>query len=139
MKKLIGLLFCLLLCGTTIAQTLYIYGGKDHDVYLGKFNGSKYDTESIWNSNGKYGSKYNANSIWNTNGTYGGKFSQYSPWNSNASYPPVLKDERGKEYGYLTADKYKVEHRYREQVECMVDNHERIAKDPGKWYEVIMN
>ena len=41
---------------------LYIWGGEDQDVYLGKLNGSKYDSESIWNKYGKYGNKYNSNS-----------------------------------------------------------------------------
>ena len=34
---------------------LMIYGGKEHNEYLGKINASKYDSESIWNQYGKYG------------------------------------------------------------------------------------
>lgn len=138
MKKLLLTFISLQFVLIAFSQTLYIYGGKDHDIYLGKFNASKYDSESIWNNSGTYGNKYNSKSIWNMNSTYGDKYSQYSPWNNNASNPPILKDERGKEYGCLSANKYKVEYRYREIVQCMVDNYERIAKDPAKWYEVIM-
>ena len=48
--------------------TLYMYGGKDGEVYLGKLNANEYDPESIWNEYGKYGNKYNSNSIWNEYG-----------------------------------------------------------------------
>ena len=42
-----------------------IFGNDDYDVYLGKLNASKYDSESIWNEYGSYGSSYSSNSIWN--------------------------------------------------------------------------
>ena len=70
------------------SQTLYIYGGEDHDVFLGKLNASKYDSKSIWNEYGTYGSAY----------------SSYSPFNSYASYPPVIVDEEGNFYGYFTVN-----------------------------------
>jgi hypothetical protein len=89
------------------SQTLYIYGGEDHDVFLGKLNASKYDSKSIWNEYGTYGSEYNTNSIWNEYGTYGSEYSSYSPFNSYASYPPVIVDEEGNFYGYFTVNKYK--------------------------------
>lgn len=31
---------------TWIVQSLYIFGGKDYDVYLGKLNANKYDSDS---------------------------------------------------------------------------------------------
>ena len=46
-------------------QTLMIFGGDDHDVYLGKLNASEYDSESIWNEYGSYGNSYSSTSIWN--------------------------------------------------------------------------
>ena len=92
----------LLLCMVSLqAQTLLIYGGSDHDVFLGKLNADCYDSESIWNEYGTYGSKYSSKSIWNEYGTYGSEYSSYSPWNEYASTPPVVVDSRGNFYGYL--------------------------------------
>ena len=83
------------------ANALHIWG-SDHDVFLGCLNSNKYDSKSIWNEYGTYGSKYNSKSIWNEYGTYGSSYSAYSPWNDYASYPPVIVDEEGNFYGYLT-------------------------------------
>lgn len=50
MKRIVCLIaFFLFVTHYALAQVLYIYGGKDHDVYLGKLNASEYDSESIWN------------------------------------------------------------------------------------------
>lgn len=59
----------MLLCMVSLqAQTLLIYGGSDHDVFLGKLNADCYDSESIWNEYGTYGSKYSSKSIWTNTG-----------------------------------------------------------------------
>ena len=108
MKRILFFIVCCIFSMHCIfSQTLYIYGGEDHDVFLGKLNASKYDSKSIWNEYGTYGSEYNANSIWNEYGTYGSAYSSYSPFNSYASYPPVIVDEEGNFYGYFTVNKYK--------------------------------
>lgn len=60
-------------------QTLHLYGGPNHDVYLGCLNCNNYDSNSIWNTYGNYGSVYNSNSIWNKYGTYGSEYNSYSP------------------------------------------------------------
>lgn len=117
--------------------TLYIYGGKDADVYLGKLNANKYDSESIWNQHGKYGSKYNSISIWNQHGTYGSAYSSYSPFNKHASYPPVLKDKNGKFYGYFTINEYKSQRAKYDVTEIICDNYERIRDDLDDWYDVV--
>ena len=108
MKRILFFIVCCIFSMHCIfSQTLYIYGGEDHDVFLGKLNASKYDSKSIWNEYGTYGSEYNTNSIWNEYGTYGSAYSSYSPFNSYASYPPVIVDEEGNFYGYFTVNKYK--------------------------------
>lgn len=108
MKRILFFIVCCIFSMHCIfSQTLYIYGGEDHDVFLGKLNASKYDSKSIWNEYGTYGSEYNTNSIWNEYGTYGSEYSSYSPFNSYASYPPVIVDEEGNFYGYFTVNKYK--------------------------------
>ena len=45
----------LLLVSAVSAQKLHLYGGSNHDVYLGCLNCSKTDSNSIWNDLGKYG------------------------------------------------------------------------------------
>lgn len=79
MKRTIATLAMLLCMVSLQAQTLLIYGGSDHDVFLGKLNADCYDSESIWNEYGTYGSKYSSKSIWNEYGTYGSEYSSYSP------------------------------------------------------------
>ena len=125
------------LANTLPSTTLYIYGGRDGEVYLGKLNGSKLDSESIWNSLGTYGSYLSTESIWNEYGTYGSEFSTYSPFNEYASNPPVLIDQNGKSYGYFTANKYKPNRANYELIDKICDNHKRIRKDVGKWYDKL--
>ena len=90
----------------TAEPALYLFGGDNHDVFLGCVNASEYDSKSIWNKYGEYGSRYSSTSIWNDYGEYGGKYSNYSPFNPYASNPPAVVDAQGNFYGYLTANKY---------------------------------
>ena len=134
MKKILALLCIFFISLSAFGQTLYIFGGKDHDEYLGKFNASPYDSESIWNKYGEYGSKYQTNSIWNKYGTYGGRYSQYSPFNSYASYPPVLVDKDGKFYGYFSANSYKTRS-YAKTIAFICKHWEDILENPSEWYD----
>lgn len=63
MKKILLLGIALTLSLASFAQTMHLYGGKDHDVYLGCLNCSSYNSDSIWNQYGTYGSSYNSKSI----------------------------------------------------------------------------
>ena len=117
-------------------ETLYIYGGKNHTVFLGLLNGSKYDSDSIWDKYGEYGSKYNSNSIWNKYGEYGGKYGSYSPFNDFASYPPILLDDQNNFYGYFTSG-YKTNKANFALVDIICKYHEQIAENPGNWYDKI--
>ena len=119
------------------STTLYIYGGKNEEDYLGKLNASKYDSESIWNEYGKYGNKYNSKSIWNAYGTYGNKYNSYSPFNEHGSNPPVLRDKNGKFYGYFTANKYKSKRANYDLIDIICENYEEIREDVGDWYDKI--
>ena len=106
-QYLFTITFCLL-AGIAGAQELLLYGGEDHDEFLGCLNCSKYDSDSICNKHGK-GSKYNSESIINKYGTYGSKYSSSSPWNkySSSNSVPVLVDPNGNFYGYFTINKYR--------------------------------
>lgn len=132
MKRILFFIVCCI-----FSQTLYIYGGEDHDVFLGKLNASKYDSKSIWNEYGTYGSEYNTNSIWNEYGTYGSAYSSYSPFNSYASYPPVIVDEEGNFYGYFTVNKYKSKRANFDLVNIICEYYESIREDVDEWYDKI--
>ena len=112
----------LLLCIVSLqAQTLLIYGGSDHDVFLGKLNADCYDSESIWNEYGTYGSEY----------------SSYSPWNEYASTPPVVVDSRGNFYGYLTANEF-ISQRYSSRLVNFICRHyKQIRDDLSSWYNEL--
>lgn len=53
----------------TYSQALHLYGGQNHNEYLGCLNCNSYDKNSIWNEYGAYGNSYNSKSIWNAYGT----------------------------------------------------------------------
>ena len=138
MKRILFFIVCCIFSMHCIfSQTLYIYGGEDHDVFLGKLNASKYDSKSIWNEYGTYGSEYNTNSIWNEYGTYGSAYSSYSPFNSYASYPPVIVDEEGNFYGYFTVNKYKPKRANFDLVNIICEYYELIREDVDEWYDKI--
>lgn len=116
---------------------LQLYGGEDHDVYLGCLNCDKYNSNSIWNAYGTFGSKYNSNSIWNSYGKFGGKYSSNSPFNTYASNPPVVVDKEGNFYGYFTVNKYNSK-RSDSQLSLTIYNFwETIKEDVTDWYEKI--
>ena len=138
MKRILFFIVCCIFSMHCIfSQTLYIYGGEDHDVFLGKLNASKYDSKSIWNEYGTYGSEYNANSIWNEYGTYGSEYSSYSPFNSYASYPPVIVDEVGNFYGYFRVNIYKSKRANFDLVNIICEYYESIREDVDEWYDKI--
>ncbi|MFC0515177.1 hypothetical protein ACFFGT_13240 [Mucilaginibacter angelicae] len=122
------------------AQTaLHLYGGKDHDKYLGCLNCNTYDKNSIWNDYGSFGSSYSSSSIWNEYGTYGGEYSPYSPFNNYAQYPPVIVDKDGNFYGYLTVNTYH-DKRAESQIALIIYKYwNLIEKNVSDWYAKIFN
>ncbi len=117
--------------------TILIYGGSDHDVFLGKLNADRFDSESIWNPYGTYGSRYSSKSIWNKYGTYGSKYSSYSPFCSYASNPPVLVDASGRFYGYFTANTLKSKRAKGALVDAIIKYHDEIREDVREWYDAF--
>lgn len=83
-------------------KKLLIFGGNNHDVYLGCLNCSDVVSDSVHNDIGKYGSNISSTSIFNDIGKYGSDISSDSPCNAIGSNPPVIVDEDGGFYGYLT-------------------------------------
>ena len=119
------------------AQHLHIYGGKNHDVYLGCLTCNDYSSESIWNEYSKYGNEYNSNSIWNEYGTYGNEYSQYSPWNKYGSNPPVIVDKDGNFYGYFTRNEYKGKRADFDLALIIYKYYDMIREDVTAWYKKI--
>lgn len=120
-------------------RALQLYGGKDHDQYLGCINCNDFDVNSIWNTSGKYGSKYSSNSIWNDAGNYGNKYSSVCPFNENAAAPPAIMDADGNFYGYLTVNKYH-EKRSDNPIALAICAHwQAIQKNVAGWYKKIVN
>jgi hypothetical protein len=95
-----------LLISNILLGKMMIFGGVNHDVYLGCLSCSKYEFDSVFNEYGNYGSKYSNTSVFNKYGNYGSKYSMYSPCNEYSSTPPVIVDGSGNFYGYLTLNKY---------------------------------
>jgi len=134
---IITFLLSILFSTNTYSQALHLYGGKDHDVYLGCLNCDKYETNSIWNSYGTYGSKYNTNSIWNSYGIYGSKYNSFSPWNNYSTDPPVVVDKEGNFYGYFSVNKY-TNKRFESNLALSIyEYHILIQDDVEKWYSKI--
>ena len=79
-----------------------LYGGPDHATYLGCVNCSRYDSESVLNTNGPYGRYDSETSIANPSSIFGSPYSEFSACNLFAADPPILVDEEGNEYGRLT-------------------------------------
>ena len=109
MKKLLLILFLYLGFTSNANADLLLFGGTSHDDFLGCYDCSKYDSDSICNKYGTYGSKYSSDSIWNKYGTYGSKYNTSSPWNkySSSNDVPVLVDRSGNFYGYFTINCYR--------------------------------
>lgn len=134
----LGLIFFLIWSFFGVAQKpLNIYGGKDHDVFLGCLNCNSMAPASIWNAYGTYGSKYSATSIWNKYATYGSDYGDNSPFNQHASYPPAIVDKDGNFFGYLTVNEY---HEKRAEFPLAVTIckfYDMIRDDVSKWYDKI--
>jgi hypothetical protein len=90
------------LAAQNAAQKLMIFGGENHDVYLGCMSCPPWEADSVHNTVGKYGSVISPTSISNSISAYGNAISPTSACNELATAPPVLVDRKGKYYGELT-------------------------------------
>lgn len=103
----VGAVIVLVLAATALtANEIYLYGGRNNSVFLGCWTCSEYHSDSVFNQYGSHGSQYASNSIWNRYGQYGGPYASHSPCNPYGQSPPVLVDDRGGFYGYLTVNRY---------------------------------
>ena len=128
-QSIIGILV-ILIPSIIVAQQveLLLYGGDDHDVFLGCLNCGKYDANSVWNAYGTYGSQYSSLSIWNRYGTYGSRYNSLSPWNKYSTNAPVVVDKEDNFYGYFSANKYHAKRTNIEFLVTILDNYEWIIE-----------
>lgn len=127
-----------LLLFTTVVfgqKSLHLYGGENHDVYLGCLNCDDISQNSIWNSIGIYGSNISSTSIWNSIGIYGSDISSYSPFNAITSHPPIIVDKEGNFYGYLTANNIKNDRADFKLALAICKYYKEIQKDVAGWYK----
>ncbi len=132
-----GIILFILASLNCSGQTLHLYGGRNHDVYLGCLNCDSYNSNSIWNDYGTYGNSYNAKSIWNEYGTYGNDYNTNCPWNEYGTNPPVVVDKEGNFYGYFTLNEYKPKRADFNLALTIYKYHEFIRDDVSKWYSKI--
>lgn len=137
MKRLFLVLALSMISIFAFSQTLYLFGGENHDVFLGCINCGDYSSKSVWNEYCEYGSEYNSGSIWNEFGEYGSEFSSYSPWNPYATNPPVVVDDDGDFYGYFTVNEYRANRANFELALVMYKYYDLIRDDVSKWYSKI--
>ena len=109
-----------------------MYGGKNHNEFIGCVNCGKYDDSSVCNKYGDFGSKYSDTSIWNKYGDYGSKYSDKSPWNKHASSPPVIVDQDGGFYGYFSANQRQKKRTNIKSLAYMVNNVGIVIEDLEK-------
>ena len=133
------IVLALLCCSLIHSQAYNLYGGKDHDIYLGCLNCNKTDESSVWNQYGSYGSKYSNTCIWNKYSLYGGEYSDNSPFNQYANYPPVIVDKDGNFYGYFTLNKYHDKRATSNLALTIYKFYDLIPEDVGGWYDKLFN
>lgn len=83
-------------------RKIMVFGGRNHDVYLGCLSCSDLANDSVLNEFSNYGSEFSDRSILNQFGAYGSKYQATSACNEFATSPPVVVDNRGTYYGELT-------------------------------------
>lgn len=114
------------------AKELLLFGGRNHDVFLGCLTCGKWDSNSICNLRGNHGLTYNYESIWNHNSRYGYKYHDDSPWSKSSPKPPAIVDRDGGFYGYFTANRYISKRTQIPALLALTDNADLVAEDLEK-------
>ena len=89
-----------------VSVTLYLFGGSNHDLYIGCLTCNSFHLESVCNQFGSYGSQFASLSIWNQFGLYGSQFATSSPWNQFSSGGPKIIGSDNLFYGYFTTNQF---------------------------------
>ena len=89
---------------SSYAEEFLLFGGNNHDEFIGCLICNEFSSDSVCNGFGAYGNEFGSN-MWNEfSSPYGNEFSRSSPWNefSSSNSVPVLVDRKGNFYGYFT-------------------------------------
>ena len=97
-------IICGLRSNAQAPKALLLFGGNDHETFLGCLNCVDTGASSVCNEYGKYGSEYQADSIWNEYGHFGSEYNSQSPWNEYSNDAPIIVDKDGKSYGYFSVN-----------------------------------
>ena len=109
LKHLAAIVLTALTLGNQVNATdLLLFGGQNHDEFLGCLVCNEFGSDSVCNGYGQYGNEYGS-SMWNEYSTYGNEYASASPWNeySNSDEVPILVDRSGQFYGYFTINEYR--------------------------------
>jgi hypothetical protein len=86
------------------SSKMMVFGGEDHQTYLGCLSCPTGAEDSIYTPGGPHGSPASSDSIWNK-ATFGSPTTQYSACSQSASDPPVIADDDGTYLGRLTLNR----------------------------------
>lgn len=117
------------LAAQSATPALLLFGGSNHETFLGCLNCGRYDAASICNKYGDFGSRFNNKSIWNRYGDFGSRYSDSSPWNKYASNPPIIVDQQGNSYGYFTSNRTKTSRTTIKPLLVFLDNVDQVNED----------
>ncbi len=81
---------------------LMLFGGIEHNAYLGCLSCYSTHRESIFNVAGPFSATTGNASLMSRDGLFGKSSGPYSPCSPYAQFPPVMVDQTGKFWGYLT-------------------------------------
>mgnify|MGYP006083188073 CR=1 FL=1 len=85
------------------SNKIMLFGGKNNKTFLGCLTCSNFDGSSVHNTFSDFGSNdFSSSSIWNNYSDYGSMYGAYSACSTNATNPPVLVDDNGTFYAYLS-------------------------------------
>lgn len=84
---------------------LLLFGGPEHQDFLGCLTCDASEPFSIWNPQSDYGSPDHPHSIWNRAGPYGSTDSPHSPWSRRPKSVPVVVDRAGNPCGNFAVDR----------------------------------
>ena len=107
MKKLLSIL--LLFSANIYAAEFGIFGGYNHEVYLGCLRCSEFEQDSICNPYGTFGNEYSSEGMFNKFAGFGNEYSSKSPWNeySTSNEVPIWVDRAVGFRGYFTINEYR--------------------------------
>ena len=90
---------------TAPGEALLLFGGAEHNIFLGCLNCGEYDESSVWNKYSQYGFG-NTYAIWNRYGEHLNPYSATSVCNSYATDGPLVTDARGSARARFTLNEY---------------------------------